>query len=252
MRLCTLGGLELEGSPFSGPKPLLLLGYLTLEGAKPRGFVAELLWPEAKDPRNMLASALKQLRRDAPGSIDADRTHVWSKVDSDAGGFLLAVEGREFREALSLYKGPLFDGVSMPWGVELEEWVFETREAFARRARHAHLRLAELEAARGDFAAAARRAEAAHGLEVAPAYEPEELTRLYPLLQAGHSPLAVVIKAEAAGYGIELEALPRRGARALAAGARQAGSASASSSRAWRAASGPGCAAAPAWARRRC
>ena len=42
MRLGTLGGLELAGSDFTGPKPLLLLAYLCLEGVQARRHLAEL------------------------------------------------------------------------------------------------------------------------------------------------------------------------------------------------------------------
>ena len=143
MRLRTLGGLELEGSRFTGPKPLLLLVYLSLEGPKPRHFLAELFWPEARDPRNMLASALKQLKRDAPGVVDADRMRVWTELDSDASQFLRATKEGAYEEALELYKNSFLEGTSMRWSVELEEWVYKTRENLAKKARQALLRQSE-------------------------------------------------------------------------------------------------------------
>ena len=51
VRLLTLGGLSLEGSTFKRAKPLLLLAYLALEGAKERRFLRELLWREARNGR---------------------------------------------------------------------------------------------------------------------------------------------------------------------------------------------------------
>jgi hypothetical protein len=42
MRLVMLGGLALEPSTFTRPKPLLLLAYLSLEGPRSRRDIAEL------------------------------------------------------------------------------------------------------------------------------------------------------------------------------------------------------------------
>ncbi len=50
MLLRTLGGLKLEGSDFTRPKPLLLLAYLALEGPKERRFLSELSWTGVTDP----------------------------------------------------------------------------------------------------------------------------------------------------------------------------------------------------------
>lgn len=63
MYLRTLGGLRLRDTQFQRPKPLLLLAYLVVEGAKDRRFLAELFWPGAANHLNSLAKALSQLRQ---------------------------------------------------------------------------------------------------------------------------------------------------------------------------------------------
>ena len=214
MRLLTLGGLSLENASFGRVKPLLLLTYLALEGPKERRHLAELFWPGASDPMNSLSAALTRLRKGLKGAVEADELRAWAGVDVDAAELGLALESGDLDAALALYKGPFLDGAYLPdWSAELEEWVYLTRESLAGRVRRALLALAEKAAAGGAFEAAARRAETAHALAGAPAYEPEDLTRVYLLLQAGGSPLAVPVRDEAEGYGITL-ALSRDEARA--------------------------------------
>ena len=214
MRLLTLGGLSLENASFGRVKPLLLLTYLALEGPKERRHLAELFWPEASDPMNSLSAALTRLRKGLKGAVEADELRAWAGVDADAAELGLALESGDLDAALALYKGPFLDGAYLPdWSAELEEWVYLTRESLAGRVRRALLALAEKEAAGGAFGAAALHAETAHALTGAPAYEPEDLTRVYLLLQAGGSPLAVPVRDEAEGYGITL-ALSRDEARA--------------------------------------
>lgn len=207
MRLITLGSLNLEGSSYRGKMPLLLLTYLLHEGPKERGYLTQLFWPHASDPRNSLSSALTKLSKLDDSLVDADDDRAWAKTSHcDALAFDGQLAAGAWETALKLYKGPFLDGVQIPKGsVELEDWLFDKREAYVRQARHALLRLGETEAALAEFSAAARRAETAHRLEVAPSYEPEELLRLFLLLQAGNSPLAPTIRSEAEAYGVNLD-----------------------------------------------
>ena len=64
------------------------------------------------------------------------------------------------------------------------------------------LQLAESQAAQADFAKASQTAEAAYTLGGAE-FEPEELTRLFMLLQAGDHPLVPQVQ-EAQGFGVAL------------------------------------------------
>jgi predicted ATPase/Tfp pilus assembly protein PilF len=205
MRLRTLGKMTLEHAEFTRPKPLLLLAYLALEGRQERRHVAEFFWPGAADRMKSLTVALTRLRKGAPGAIDADDHHVWATVDSDAQAFLALLDRGQLSEALELYRGPFLAGFYLKhWSAELEEWIYDTREHLAARARRAMLERAERPAARERFEEAARLAEAAYRLPGAAALEPDDIVRLHTLLCAGGSPLASEAREEASGFGIAL------------------------------------------------
>jgi predicted ATPase/DNA-binding SARP family transcriptional activator/TolA-binding protein len=211
MVLRTLGGLELVGSDFRRPKTLLLLAYLALEGPKERQHLATLLWPEAEKGQRLhrLRVLLSQLRQEVPGSVEADGAEVRSTLQMDAKAFLDLAEAGRYDEALKHYGGAFLKGFDLPnWSVELEEWVYGTREFLASRARDALLRLGEEEAARGEFETAAQRAEAAYLLVGAPEPEPEDFARCHALLVAGNHPRALEVRKEAQAFGIILRLSP--------------------------------------------
>jgi len=209
MRLRTLGGLSLEGVRFQRPKPLLLLAYLALEGPRDRPYLAELFWRAAARPRARLATALWQLRQGVPGVLEDDGVRLEVTLPCDAGEFLGALERHEIARAVELYRGAFLEGV-MPagCGVELEEWIYGTREFLASRARAALLELAETAAAGGALEEAAQRAEQAYLLPGAPAAEPDELERVHRLLFAGGSSRAAQVRSEAAELGLALRVTP--------------------------------------------
>jgi DNA-binding SARP family transcriptional activator len=211
MRLRTLGGLELKDSPFHRPKTLLLLAYLALEGPKERQHLAMLLLPQTdkKQRLHRLRVMLSQLRQEVPGVIEADGAQVWSTLQMDAKEFLSLVEAGRYGEALKHYGGTFLKGFDLPnWSVELEEWVYGTREFLASRAREALLHLGEEEAARGRFEEAAKHAEAAYLLAGAPEPEPEDFARCHALLVAGNHPRAAEVRKEAQAFGIVLQLSP--------------------------------------------
>ena len=217
--LRTFGGLALEGADFRRPKLLLLLAYLTLEGPKDRRFLAELFWQGAAEPMTSLRMALTQLRRGVPEAFEANAKRVKATVTTDALRLLERLEGGTWAEAVRLYEGPFLQDLHLPgWSAELEEWVYSTREFLAEGVRGALLRLAEGDAAAGDFGAAARRAEEAWLLAGAPEPEPEEIGRIGRLLVAGGSLKAPQLQKEARAYGLTLS-LKRDEARAQLAGA---------------------------------
>jgi predicted ATPase len=206
MRIRTLGGLSLEGAAFTRPKPLLLLAFLAVEGAQPRRHVAELFWPDARDRMKSLTVALTQLRRGAPGSVEADGRRVWTPLPCDAVELRGLIERGRREEAAARYGGPFLHGFeTMRLGVELEEWLYATREAIAVRVQRTLLDLALDDSARARFRRAARRAEPAVGLAPGAA-EPEDLARLHTVLLAGRSPLAAAVRVEAEEYGQTLVA----------------------------------------------
>ena len=205
MRLKTLGSLVLEEGGFTRSKPLLLLCYLALEGSRERRYLAELFWMGAKDPLNSLSKAIYRLRQMSETVLFADEKVVRTEVETDARRFLEYVRAGDHAAALELYQGTFLQGVQLQNpGIELEEWVYSTRELFAGYARKAMLHLAESDAAAGDFAEALKRTEAAYKLNAAPDLEPAELTRLYTLLRSGDSPLAASLSQEAQTYGLTL------------------------------------------------
>jgi WD40 repeat protein len=205
MRLHTLGGLSLEGSDFRRPKPLLLLAYLALEGAKPRYHLAELFFMDTNDRLNSLSRALSYLRQEVPGVIESDNKRVWATVSCDAVELLNQTDSKQFEKCLELYKGAFAIDYDLELSEELEEWVYSTREILAARARQAFLTLGEAEASKGDFSQAAFLAEKAYRLKEATELEPDDFTRLYNLLYAGNSPLAAEVRKEAESFEIPLE-----------------------------------------------
>jgi predicted ATPase/Tfp pilus assembly protein PilF len=207
VRLTTLGGLTLEGSDFTRPKPLLLLCYLALEGPQERRFLAELFWPTAADHMKSLTVALAQLRGGAEGAIEADQQRVSTPLASDAGELLALLEQRRADAAIERYRGAFLEGFYLKGvGEELEEWIYVTREFLAERVRGALQGVGLTEAGRGDFARGAQRATAALALRGAAPPEPDDLVQLHTLLLAGEHPRAREARDEAEGFGLPLAA----------------------------------------------
>lgn len=196
-KLYTLSGLRLEQTNFTRPKPLLLLAYLCLEGKQEKRFLAELFWQGASNHLNSLAKALSQLRQ--VGVIDNDDTHAWATVSSDITEFFEALERKDFALAVTLYRSSFLSGFYLPdWGVEVEEWVYSTREYLATRMREALLELAETSS---DATTAMKYAERAY--ELTATLEPDLIPRLYKFL--ANTPHATKLKREAEEFGVSLE-----------------------------------------------
>jgi predicted ATPase len=204
MLLRTLGGLSLEGSTLKRPKPLLLLSYLALEGAKDRKHLSELFWPRAASPMHSLRVALTQLRQRAPGVLEGDE-QLSATVACDAKELLETLENGELEKAREAYKGPFLKGFYLEeLSVELEEWIYATREFIAARVREGLLKLAEKKAAAGRASEAAKLAEEAYWLSGAPEPDPEHFSRVYRLLVAGGSSRVREVKEEAESFGLTL------------------------------------------------
>ena len=206
MFLRTLGGLQLQGSVFTRPKPLLLLGYLALEGARDRQHVGDLFFGHTSDHMNSLRTTLKRLRHEAPGSLEVSGDALHARVPCDAAALFSALEAGDLEGGVRLYTGAFLEGIRLSdWNDELEEWVYSTRELIAVRVRAALLTLAEREAANRQFEVAATLAERACWLEGAPDPEPEEYARIGTLLIAGQSPLVGRVRQQAQTFGIALQ-----------------------------------------------
>jgi DNA-binding SARP family transcriptional activator len=215
MRLVMLGGLALEPSTFTRPKPLLLLAYLSLEGPRSRRDIADLFWQGTKDPMQGLRMALLQLNREVPEAIRADEKKVWTELPSDLANLEENLETGKLAEALN-YQGPFAEGFGVDdIGEELEEWIFEVRERVAGKVREALLELADRDATQGDIEKAAARAEEAYLLRYAPEPEAEVLRRIYTFLRADENPQAESVAKEARGYGLEVSLSPSDAKKAL-------------------------------------
>lgn len=224
MYLRTLGGLELTASKLTRPKPLLLLTYLVLEGAKDRRHLSELFYPGTENPLAGLRVALKHIREDASGTLVTEDSTVSAAVAADALDLLKAAEQRDPSSLVELYEGPFLDGFYLHnWSSELEEWVLGTREYLAALVRQALLTLGEAAAAQGDLAATASYAERAYLLPGVPPLTPEQLELMHELLSAGKSPYMTTLRKEMEDLGMPLrlvEAAPDgTGARLFPAGA---------------------------------
>jgi pimeloyl-ACP methyl ester carboxylesterase len=204
MRIRALGGLELEGSTLTRPKPLLLLTYLALEGPKARGDVAELFWPKSDGRRRTLTVTLGRLRARALGCVASDGRKVWAEVDSDAAQLSAALAHDDVGAALELYRGPFVDGYRADGGAtELEEWVLATRERIAGTLQRRLLERAARDAVAGDLGEARHMAERAVRLAAAP-IPPAELGDLHALLLAVGSADAATIATDGEALGVGL------------------------------------------------
>ncbi|MBB6018583.1 ATP-binding protein [Deinococcus radiopugnans] len=227
MYLQTLGKLELQGAAYSRPKSLLLLCHLALEGARDRHHLSALFFGQAHDPHGSLRSTIRRLRQEAPGSLEQEGEFLRTAVHCDARDMLTWLDACELERGIGLYTGPFLAGLRRAdWGVELEEWVYTTREYLASRVRSALLTLAEGQAATGSFGAAADLAERALELEGAAEPEAEEFGRLDCLLVAGHSPLVARLRQQGHELGLDLHHSVEDARRALLSHAAESAGAS--------------------------
>ncbi|MFO7544498.1 MAG: hypothetical protein R6W77_03280, partial [Trueperaceae bacterium] len=182
MKLRTLGGLALEGSSLTRPKPLLMLAYLTLNGATTRRELADTFYHDALDARDSLSTGLRHLRKiDAVVLRDDDR--VAATVACDATMLLNDFDAYRYEAVLEGYGGPFLDGLDVDLGLELEEWLFSNREAIARRVRSSALHRARAAMAEQRLDDARRLASYAVTLPGAPELEPDELASALPVVE---------------------------------------------------------------------
>lgn len=205
MRLISLGGLRLEGQKFRREKPLLLLAFVSLEGPKPRRYLAELFWPDKKRPLSNLAVALNHLRKF--NAAESNDSHVWAEIKCDAVEFREHLSANHVQVAAKLYQGAFAESASLQdLGPELEEWVLLTRECLGDELRGALLRQGEDAARNSRFAEAGELAEKAYKLSGTAPLAPEELPRYYRLLRAADHPLRRVLEEESQELEIKLDA----------------------------------------------
>lgn len=107
-------------------KGLVLLALVLLGGPQTRDDLIRLLWPDLTPTkaRNNLRVLLSTLRGLSPDLLEVDRLGVrsarlWSDVLVLEGAALAGQAG----ETPDLWRGPLLDGVPLPSGTEVAEWV---------------------------------------------------------------------------------------------------------------------------------
>ena len=205
IQLKALGGLRLESTPFTQPKPLVLLSYLSLEGSQQRKHLAELFWQDGNRMKS-LSMTLTRLRQGAGEVVEADGKHAKVTLSCDAKELLESLDKSHWQQANDLYTGAFLEGVVLEdWSNELEEWVYTTREYLAERVQYALLNLAEDAAKKQDFDKTRDLAERAYKLPGLGGTEITNLKRLYLLLSASSSLLAPEVRKELDGYDITIQ-----------------------------------------------
>ncbi|HEX8731368.1 MAG TPA: AAA family ATPase [Ktedonobacterales bacterium] len=125
----------------SDQKAQALLLYLAVtEQGRSRDYLAALLWSELPDSnaRHSLRSSLYHLRRvlgssDAAEALMASRSWVSLWLDEDACDvtrfrrLLTTSDERQLADAVSLYRGPLLEGFSLPDAPIFEDWLRSER-----------------------------------------------------------------------------------------------------------------------------
>jgi tetratricopeptide (TPR) repeat protein len=202
--LRTLGGLNLEGASLTRPKPLLMLAYVCLEGPVTRRELSDVFFRDADDARDSLSTALGHLRR--AGAVERlPDERVAALVACDATGLLRDFDAYRYEAVLHAYEGPFLDGIDVSLGLDLETWLFTTREAIARRVRVAALHRARAQIAEGQLDDARRLAAFAVHLRGAPELEMDELAAALPVLERLNLPEAAQVRELAESYGLDLE-----------------------------------------------
>jgi tetratricopeptide (TPR) repeat protein len=200
MKLETFGKVRLEGTGFSRPKPLLLLSYLALEGAKERRHLAVMFWTEGEVQKRLgqLSVVFNQLKKEGAAGIIPDKAGldpVFVQLDCDVLDFLAALERHDLEQALVLYKGSFLHDLGKPLvdlevSEELLDWILERREWLAQKAQCTLLELAEIRLEQGQQREARELAERAYNLPDTPQMEPVVLSRLQHVLVKTESRLA--------------------------------------------------------------
>lgn len=188
--LHTLGQFKLSGAPLTRPKPLMLLAYLALEGRQAREDLVEVFFGgEYNGPAN-LRTTLRRLRQAMPEQLSFAGDRVATSVSCDAKIFLDSVDAGDLGRGVAVYQGPFLQGVHLnSWTVELERWMYATRERLGDRQRQSLLALALAEARQAEFTAAAGFAVQAAAVNEASELELEQSRLLYLLVAAGNGTL---------------------------------------------------------------
>jgi len=210
VHVAAMGKLEFMGDvALKQQQPLALLCYLAVDGPKTRRHLATVFWPNAKRPLNNLSSALTRIRERLPDAIQSDGNRLSSTLTTDVGVLSQAIERCDTETILRLYRGHFFEAADLrSMGLELEEWIFSTREALARSSSDALLTAAEDNRTVNDERAV-ELAEAAFNIGRTVWTDSDAWQRCYELLSHHSTVSAERVRIEAAEAGVELVEPPR-------------------------------------------
>lgn len=156
-----------------GGKPLALLAYLVVEGARPvpRAALADLLWGDEspESARASLRQALHALRKLlGEGVLVGDRTEVMlapGQVASDHALFVAAVIAGDMQTAIDWYRGPFCHQIELRSATGFDRWVDAERERLRRLLLRSAEREVEARRASGDLKGSARLARSVQSVE---------------------------------------------------------------------------------------
>jgi pimeloyl-ACP methyl ester carboxylesterase/DNA-binding SARP family transcriptional activator len=161
------------------PKALALLARLALlPGPQDRDLLADLLFPDAINPRESLRWQLSQVRGSLPLPIQADRQTVELTALTDVARFRDGAErivGGDYDDAaavLELYRGDLCSGLRVTASADFDNWLYVQEDELRRLLRRATLGYARSELAGGGAS------------QVIPSLR--RLTGIDPFLEEGH------------------------------------------------------------------
>lgn len=121
------------------PKAFALLAYLALrEGSQPREDLAELLFPNAADPRDSLRWHLSHLRARLPDSLRSRISANRDTVELDVPTDVRALDDGD----LSVYRGDLCDGLSVSASADFHNWLYVEDDRARQRLRQGTVELA--------------------------------------------------------------------------------------------------------------
>lgn len=200
-----MGQLRLVGSDnLRQQQPLALLAYLSLNGAKTRRHLATVFWPEAKQPLNNLSSALTRIRHRLPDAVVAESQTIAASIATDVADLHDAIERADAPEIVRLYEGHFFERADVrAMGLELEEWIFSTREALACAASSALLTAAENIACH-DPTRSSNYARHAYEIGRTFWFSDDLWQRCHDLLVQDHSVIAERVRIEASELGHDI------------------------------------------------
>jgi hypothetical protein len=181
--LRTLGALRLEGAPLQRPKPLLLLAYLSCEGPTDRDHLARWFFADCDDARDALTTTLRRLGL-LVGAVSAWDDRIRSRVASDALAFERDALSEDPEVALRRYQGAFLQGLQVTCSVEVEEWIFATRERLGSLARDLHVQVARFELGSGRLETAWDHAKSVMVLTETMGLDPEPAARLLQTFEA--------------------------------------------------------------------